>query len=252
MYNLMDVQAEIDKFNVLVSNNRANHLPWYHGLGGQWWWGLTEAQARRQLLLSYGDKIVDLVKGIPEHNYEKYYELKKGDVFVDIGAYWCRYGLIACRKGCKVILIEPSPEGQYIINKIIDVEKLENIILINDCIGKERKKQKFVVSGQQLGHRLLESGGDGGVEFIEVNVNTLDNILYELGIEKVDLLAADCENAEVNMVIGAEKYFNEKRIKNVAIATYHSPDNHQLIIDILRKKDYDVRHDDGMVYGGIK
>lgn len=146
----MDVQADLDKFNVLASNNRINNRPWFQGLGGQWWWGLTEAQARKQLLLSYGDKIVDLAKGIPEHNYEKYYELKKGDIFVDVGAYWCRYGLIACKKGCKVIMIEPSPEGQYIINKIIEIEKLENIILITDSIGKREKDKILLLMDSSL------------------------------------------------------------------------------------------------------
>ena len=40
---------KIDKFNLLVENNKASGEPWYEGLKGSWWWGMTEEESRTRL-----------------------------------------------------------------------------------------------------------------------------------------------------------------------------------------------------------
>ena len=37
---------KIDEFNVLVQDNKSSDRPWYHGLEGDWWWGMTEDDVR--------------------------------------------------------------------------------------------------------------------------------------------------------------------------------------------------------------
>ena len=39
----------VDKFNSLVQDNKDSDRPWYYGLDGNWWWGMTEDQARARL-----------------------------------------------------------------------------------------------------------------------------------------------------------------------------------------------------------
>lgn len=41
---------KIDRFNLLVENNKESDRPWYYGLDGDWWWGMTEDQARTRLV----------------------------------------------------------------------------------------------------------------------------------------------------------------------------------------------------------
>ena len=51
-----------------------------------------------------------VLSGGPEHDWERYYKLKPGNVFVEVGPFVGRYAMIGSRKGCSwVILIEPSP-----------------------------------------------------------------------------------------------------------------------------------------------
>lgn len=40
----------VEKFNILVDNNKASGRSWYYGLEGTWWWGMTEEDVRRKIL----------------------------------------------------------------------------------------------------------------------------------------------------------------------------------------------------------
>ncbi len=64
---------------------------------------------------------------LPEHNWEKHYHLKEGDIYVEVGAFWGRYGLRAINSKCsKVILIEPSPENITTIKNLLNIIELKN------------------------------------------------------------------------------------------------------------------------------
>jgi hypothetical protein len=41
--------SRIDKFNLLVKNNKDSGKSWYERLKGNWWWGMTEEEARMRL-----------------------------------------------------------------------------------------------------------------------------------------------------------------------------------------------------------
>ena len=41
---------EIDKFNILVEKNKRDGKDWFHGLEGDWWWGMSEDEARRKIM----------------------------------------------------------------------------------------------------------------------------------------------------------------------------------------------------------
>lgn len=41
--------SKADKFNVFVENNKDSGKSWYEGLKGDWWWGMTEEEARMRL-----------------------------------------------------------------------------------------------------------------------------------------------------------------------------------------------------------
>lgn len=186
----------------------------------------------------------------PEHPYEKYYSLKEGDVYVEAGALVGRYGVIATRKNCsRIILIEPSPESADVLQSGIDHGLLsKNTTLVRKAISNEKGKGQFSIYGDYAGHRLDEHGE------ISVFTDTLDNILTELRVDHVDLLSCDCEGCEYNLVKSAEKYFNEGRIKNVALATYHVESPIVTAIeDYLKKFGFiDVVTEIGMTFGRLR
>jgi FkbM family methyltransferase len=192
-----------------------------------------------------------VLSGEPEHQWERYYQLKPGDIYVEVGANWGRYGMIASGKGCsKIVLIEPSLVNIATIEEVLNTGRIKNAILIKKAISNSKSKSKFCASGNPSAHRLSNNPNDP--DLIDVEVDTIDSLLSELKIGHVDLLASDCEGAEIDMVKGANKYFEERRIKNIAIAAYHNPENHKIIIPILKNHGFKaLKYEDGVIYGHI-
>lgn len=210
---------------------------------------------------------VETVKSdVPEHDWQKYYKLRRRDIFVEIGAFWGRYAVLADKVRCsKIILVEASPINVETIKNFVNSEKIRNVIVVDKAVSNKKGKIKFDVSGNSAGHSIdsgnpwVEIGkkevltrNKDKIETIEVEVDTLDNILTGLGVDIVDLLASDCEGEEAHILEGAFRYLSEKRIKHVAIGAYHHDIIKDEVIKILNKHGYlDIKYEDGVVYGHI-
>ncbi len=194
-----------------------------------------------------------VLNGDVEHPFEKYYCLKPGDVFVEVGAFWARYGILAQKRQCsKIVLIEAHPENAATIQNVINQMPLVNAILVNRAIGLERKIAKFVNWSNSASSRLAIHEKDYPEWWTDVEVDTLDNILTDLEIDHVDLLSSDCEGCEMNLVESAKKYLSEGRIKNIGVACYHGPENPKIVSSILERYNFkDIRYEEGVVYGHI-
>ncbi len=208
----------------------------------------------------------DLVRTAqPEHDWEHFYKLKQGNIYVECGAFWGRYALIASPKigpSGKAILIEASPDNAATIAKVIKEYKLTNATLIEEAVSDHQHQTSFIVEGNPSGNRIDE----GGIEFdgsqrkmvskaknyksVVLMADSLDNMLA--GIDHVDLLAADIENNEPAMLRGCTRLFKERRIKNVAIAIYHSKQEEIECIEILKKAGFvSIQIDGGILYGRL-
>jgi len=198
------------------------------------------------------------IKGKPEHNWEKYYILKPGDIFVEVGGFIGRYAKIAASRGCSsIILVEPSPLNILALedflkrNDIFSDNKIQ-ITIVKKAVGKEKGKSKFVTFGEFTSHKLKiydEAYPYKAEDITDVEVDIAENIFSELRIDKIDLLAADCEGCENDLVRGLGHYLDNKVIKHLAIAIYHARDNHRIVSDVLLSKGYkDIKHEDGIIY----
>lgn len=199
--------------------------------------------------------------GRVQHNWEKHYQLKEGDVFVEGGAFWGRYTWKASKKvgpTGQVIAIEPSPENIKILKVLIKATNLENVTLVEKALWNGPGRDLLFSQGNSASHQLkrLPGAQTGGplpedANYVEVELDTIDDILTDLGIKYVDLLSADIEGAELEMLKGCVKYLSEKRIRNIAVAVYHiRVDLQAAFMGILREKGYkDISHEnEGIVY----
>jgi len=201
----------------------------------------------------------------PEHQWEGKYRLKQGDVFVEAGAFWGKYGLIASKRvGSKgrVILIEGNPYNLKMLQHVVQSYNLSNVEIVEGIVWSEDGTKKFYIAGNPVASKVANKDDLTNFpgEIIDVKAYSLDSLLRQLQVDHVDLLAADVEGAEVEMVKGADRYFTEKRIRHVAIAAYHNQDMFpEIIIRILKSKGYkdlDYRdmympHYGGIVYGHV-
>ena len=221
------------------------------------------------LLLSVGslDEVKTIIQlidsGDVQHNWEKHYQLKEGDIFVEGGAFWGRYVRKASKKvgsTGQVIAIEPSPENIRILKVLTEAEALENVTIVEKALWSEPGKEQFFIQENPASHQLkrlpLVKTGEmppEEAEYVEVELDTIENILLGLGIDHVNLLSADIEGAGLAMLKGCGKYLDEKRIRNFAVAVYHMPRAKQEeFISILRNKDYEASlEDEGIVYAHL-
>lgn len=194
-------------------------------------------------------KLAKIRSASPEHNWEKWYQLKPGNVYVEAGAFWGRYGRIASLKvgdTGKVVLIEPSPINIDLIQTLISAENLANVTLIQKAVWDTKGTQKLNVEGNSASHRLTFPNA---ASVVTVETDTIDNILSDLNVSKVDLLACDVEGAEVELMKGCAKYLNERRILHFAIGAYHAPGNPEAVMKILREANFtNLSYEEGVVY----
>jgi FkbM family methyltransferase len=173
-----------------------------------------------------------------EHNWEKHHTLRPGDIFVEVGGFWGKYGVKAARQGATAFLVEPFPSNIATLEMAMKVDNVK-FGIVRKAVGDHRGTEKFVCQGNPAGCRLAVPGEDlSRLEVVDVEVDTLEGILDGLGVDHVDLLGSDCEGAEIDLVKYAGKWVDERRIRNFAIGAYHSPQNPRILTEMLAAKGY--------------
>ena len=76
--------------------------------------------------------------GTIKRETRKWFNPKKGDTVVDVGAAIGKFSLFAGKMGCNVISIEPHPITFDVLKKNIELNSFKNIKTINLAVGGEK------------------------------------------------------------------------------------------------------------------
>jgi FkbM family methyltransferase len=128
--------------------------------------------------------------------------LSNGQVFVDIGAYVGYYSIYASKKvgmNGMVVAVEPHPKNFKML--LMNTRGLNNVIPINAAIWSENTTAKLYLGQGMSLHSLVYAGGG---EYIKVRALTLDSLMRELNISRVDVVKIDTEGAELEVLKGSE------------------------------------------------
>jgi len=152
--------------------------------------------------------------------YEQVWKLNPGDVVLDIGAYVGMFTVKASRivgEHGKVVAIEPSPENHAML--VGNCRGLDNTILVKKAVMVRGGVGKLYYSKSAAANSLVVRWK----EYVKVETITLDDLMSELGLEKVDFIKVDAEGAELDVLKGAKRTL-EKGTR-LAIAAYHTAPN---------------------------
>lgn len=178
--------------------------------------------------------------------YQKYYKVKKGDIVVDAGAH---IGLFAVKTAKAigdegmVIAIEPEANNLKFLEKNIRENELGNVAIVRKGVWNKKDRLKFFIRNETGSHGFLNPDWDS-CGSLEVEVDTLDNILTELGVKKVDFIKMDIEGAEIEAYHGMTETLNNNNSR-AAIAAYHKVDGKQTykaIVRLLNTNEYKTHH----------
>ncbi len=147
-----------------------------------------------------------------------WFTVSEGDVVVDIGAHIGRYTLMAARYASKVIAVEPEPSNYSLLKANIELNGFSNVIVLPIALSSNRATEKFYLATQgDTARSSLEEGWSTKKGFspnqnaIEVESETLDNLIARLDVTAIDLLKIDVEGHEVAVLKGASKALKKTR-----------------------------------------
>jgi len=165
----------------------------------------------------------------PSHSYERYFGVKCGDTVLDVGACIGEFTIPFARKvGRKgiVIAIEPHPKNIVCLRRNIIANNLDNVWIVTKAVSNCKKISKLYGGKTFEEHSLISNVVARNAstirsenEYIKIPVDTLDNIISNLGITKIDFMKMDIEGAEIEALEGAKRTLNIT--EKLVIAAYH-------------------------------
>lgn len=195
-----------------------------------------------------------LMEQFVEGIYERNYRLQNGDIIIDIGAS-LGFNTVDFSKKVgnegKVIAIEPDEENLAILQKNLELNGCENVTIVKKGVWSKKDKLHLQVKERGGGNSLVIAEGKI-IGTVEIEVDTLDNILEQLGIKKVNLVKMDVEGAEIEAVKGMRKILSKNGTR-VVIASYHIVDGqptYKTIIPTMEAMGFSTKFDsrNGIAY----
>jgi FkbM family methyltransferase len=182
-------------------------------------WGPRETWGRFLALL-----VMEELRGVYERGPVR---IREGDVVLDLGVFagtFTRYAL--SRGAAKVVAIEPEPQHVFYLKQTFAREIEEGRVhIVNAVAWHECTKLQFRSAGPIS--RIAEEGG------ITVSAVTIDQVVADLGIERVDFIKADIEGAERHALKGAAQTI-KKFGPRMALCVYHLPDDPVVIPGLVK------------------
>lgn len=146
--------------------------------------------------------------------------IKEGDTVFDIGANVGYYTVLASKlvgvKG-KVYAVEPDKKNIELLKKNIELNNCLNVEIVPIALGSENKISYFLSDRANPGESRITQK----VTKELVQVKTLDKLVKEKNIKKVDVIKLDVEGGEVDVFRGAKKLV--KSSKNLKIFVECNP-----------------------------
>lgn len=155
-------------------------------------------------------RLIARLRGHHEPQEEKvFHELlplvRPGGTMVEMGAYWAYYSLwfASAVPGARNVVCEPDPG---------------HMAVARDNFKLNRREATFLQarSGDTSVARVAHPGVPGGVEQLSV-----DDLARRLGLDRIDVLHADIQGAELDLLRGAAGLIRDGRVRFVFLSTHH-------------------------------
>ena len=178
--------------------------------------------------------------------YHKNFPVGDVGTVLDIGANMGYFSIVASKnRGSRVptiIAAEPNPSCFEVLTKTLRANHLQNVTALNVAVTDREGRIKFRTWLHHSGIGTITRDRFQGLESleaeVEVNSTTLDKIISQNGLRKVDFVKIDAEGAEDRILAGAEDALEGGVIQRFAIATEHGEAKMEKCLEILKRHRY--------------
>ena len=170
---------------------------------------------------------------------ERFYTVKKNDVIAEMGAYMGHFTIYLSEKagnGGKVVAIEPIIDNLRLLRKNVKENNFKNVSIMP--IGVWNKKDTLVFyrnEGDNQSASVMLLGEEKNK--MELQVDTLDNILNESKVNHVNFMIIQLNGVEIEALEGLTKIKPE----NIAIAARYNKGKEsaaKIISEMLLARNY--------------
>ncbi|HWQ55871.1 MAG TPA: FkbM family methyltransferase [Bryobacteraceae bacterium] len=163
-------------------------------------------------------------------------DVQRGDVVLDCGANIGVYTRLALDRGARtVVAIEPGPENVESLRRNFKDEIASGrVILVPKGVWDKDDILTLKVDPGNTAANTFVMDLKNGQMGVKVPLTTIDKLVAELGLDKVDYIKMDIEGAEQRALQGAAGTL-AKYHPRLALSAYHVPDDPVKIPELVRK-----------------
>lgn len=157
------------------------------------------------------------VYNLKDYKHGNDVDIREGDVVVDLGGNIGIFTRYAYQKGAsKIITFEP--DRRYF--EILKLNSPPNVHLFNAAIGDKLGKMRLTESPHLGGSNLWQEKDLEHVQY-DVDVYTLDYILDNKLVDRIDFIKVDIEGSEIMALSGISDE-NLSRVRNIVVEYHHA------------------------------
>ncbi len=148
---------------------------------------------------------------------------------VELGSFWAYYSLWAKHAipVTRLILVEPDAANLEVGRRNLELNRVEASAILHAAIGSDHDATVT----------LIWESDDRRHKNRQVSI---DGLMRECGLERIDLLVCDVQGAEVDALRGAARALAERRVRFLVVSTHHymisgDPLTHQHCLQLLQE-----------------
>ncbi|MDX2152385.1 MAG: FkbM family methyltransferase [Bryobacteraceae bacterium] len=163
-------------------------------------------------------------------------DIQQGDVVLDCGANVGTFARMALNRGAsKVIAIEPAPENIECLRRNFkaEIEQGRVVVYPKGVWDKDDFLTMHVDPKNSAADSFLIQR-QGSIAVQKLPLTTIDKMVAELKLEKVDYIKMDIEGAEPNALRGGAETIKKFKPR-MSLSVYHAPDHPVTIPKIVKE-----------------
>jgi FkbM family methyltransferase len=178
-------------------------------------WRIDDGKKQLNIFTPY--RLLNYRKGIgirlemlaKSYGYQEFYEIKRDDIVIDIGANIGEFSIFCSALGAKVIAFEPDENVANLLRKnISEWKECDQLVEVyNKAISNINGEATFYLKPLEADSTLIAPTKPEKYIPAKVDCIRLDDFIINHKITKIKLLKCDAEGAEPEVVFGCEKIF---------------------------------------------